>query len=114
MPRSVRPDRPSTPPLAIRPAAQGPRQAAEPGIEVAAADPPAAPPDAATPVNVVVSHGPGGVQVAAVLPDINPDTVARLRRIAESLARELGLSLTGFSLNGVDAPANPDRSSQWR
>lgn len=115
LPRWGRPDRPSPPPL-MRTAAFGPSDATDLEIGNAAAEPPAAPPDGASPVNVVVSDGAGGVQVAAILPDINPDTVARLRRIAESLARELGLSLAGFSLNGVtiDAPANPDRSPQWR
>lgn len=76
----------------------------------------AATPEPSTPLSVSVSDGAGGLQVVAAMADINPDAVARLRRIAQSLAREFGLSLAEFSLNGavVDAPAMSDRSTQWR
>ena len=72
--------------------------------------------DSALLLNVMVSEGAAGLQVVAAMPDINPDVVGRLRRIAESLAREFGLGLAEFSLNGVviDAPSSPDRSRQWR
>lgn len=77
---------------------------------------PSAPAENSAPLNVSVSDGADGLQVVVALADINPDAVARLRRIAQSLAREFGLSLAEFSLNGavVDAPAMSDRSPQWR
>lgn len=83
---------------------------------IAEAAEPSATPQPSTPLSLSVFDGAGGLQIVAAMPDINPDAVARLRRIAESLAREFGLSLAEFSLNGaaIDAPAATDRNPQWR
>ena len=124
-------ERPDRPPIQRAPRIPGVVASAVPAVAVEAmaseegvnlpesgegSAPPASTPEASTPVSVIVTGEDGSLQVLAAAAHLNPEAVARLRRLAESMAREFGLSLAGFSLNGepVGLTAANKETPPWR